>query len=296
MRRALCSFVLLAVSCVPMPDIEPKSGKNEALPSSAAVVPMPGDSRSKAATPASSAGSPACAAGYQPSEEWGCVIGEEKAAQERGGESFRTAKAAAEKLEQRAPRKDTPYKGSIVEVMQAYNADAKAAQAQNDAWNPIADGPSKPWSAVARCRQAESYESLARKLDQADPPAVELFSRQEISVLGKLDKSGREDLVQKASEMRAQRAEQWHKKRDTESGMARQNALFLLSTCVLRGIEERFAHPAIRSGAARLAELEGSTLPGTFAAQVDPSTTRLTGKPWQAGLFTRARKVVDEMP
>jgi hypothetical protein len=293
MRRVLVLLVLFSFSCVPMPDIEPKTGKGEETGS--LTTPTASNSKASAVSFTSTPGGVlSCAAGYEASDEWGCVISEERAAREREADPFRTARAAAERLDQKVPPRSTPYKGTVVEVIRAYTSEVKAAQVEAESWNPIAEGPSQPWSAAARCRQAEIYEAVAHKLELAEPPAVTLFTAKELSLLDKLDRSGREDLVQKGAETRAARVETWRKKRQDENAVTRQNNLFLLATCVLRAVEERFALPVVRAGAAKLAELEGSTVPATFAAQVDPPTLRLTGKRWQAGLFTRAKRLLDE--
>jgi hypothetical protein len=297
MRRVLLPIALLLASCVPMPDVEPKARKNDDPPPRTDATPATSFSPLSPQTrpPTSPPPGLSCAAGYQPTPEWGCVISEELAAKDHAGEPFRAGQAEADKLDLRQPRRGTPYKGAVIEVLRVYAVDVKAAEEESGAWKHLAEGPSKPWSAVARCRQAEAYDALARKLEQANPPQVELFSRQELAVIDKLEKGGSPGMVQQSTELKTRREEGWHRRQLDEVGGLRQHAVSLLAPCVLLGVKERFAPPAIRAGAARLAELEETMPPGAFGGQVDPLTQRLTGRPWQAGLFSRAKQAVEEL-
>ena len=115
------------------------------------------------------------------------------------------------------------YKGTVVDVLKKYNADAKDAEKYNARLKELVDANtygSIEYVTAALARQGSLYDSLRTGLFNTREPALQLFAANEEKILKQLEESGNQDLMDKAAEKRDQRNQLWRSKRDSELGSA----------------------------------------------------------------------------
>lgn len=152
------------------------------------------------------------------------------------------------------------YKGTVVDVIKKYQADAKDAQKYYDRLDRIAslDKNKNHYNApdyivAAMARQGSIYDSLRTGLFNTREPALILFTPQEEKLLQRLEESGEDDLTEKAIVYRENRTQLWRKKRDEELAAADKNMVFKYTLAVVLGRNFNIRSPAIKKALQRLA-------------------------------------------
>ncbi len=135
-----------------------------------------------------------------------------------------------------------------------YQANAKDADKfDKDLQHIIATYPSVEWVPAAIARQGALYDELRTGLYNAVPPAVTLFSKQQETLLKQMENSGRDDLADKADELRSAIRDGWRTKRDAELAAADEVMVRRYATAVSLARQYNVKNPAVTHAIARLA-------------------------------------------
>ncbi len=146
------------------------------------------------------------------------------------------------------------YKGTTVEVIKDYRADAKDAEKYHKRLQHVIDTYVSPeWAVAARSRQGSLYDSLRSGLYNARPPSLELFSAKEERLLKKLEASDNMDHLDKADQFRQNRRMMWRKTRDKELADADKVMVQRYVEAVALGRKYNISNPAIDRAVERLA-------------------------------------------
>jgi hypothetical protein len=124
-------------------------------------------------------------------------------------------------LVQKIPRKldlDRPlegYTGPFTAVKDAFDGDSVEARTRADEFEPLAGRTETlRWAILSRIRQASLFDAIRTKLEDAEPPRVELFTDKERKLLDKATASGEPALVSMAENLRSQRVEMYKNARE----------------------------------------------------------------------------------
>lgn len=99
----------------------------------------------------------------------------------------------------------------------AYQKNADLAQKYDEKLQHIvATYPSPEWVPAAIARQGALFDTLRTGLYDTVPPKLKYFTAQQEAFLKKLENSGREDLEEKADELRTAAKEGWRSKKERE--------------------------------------------------------------------------------
>lgn len=146
------------------------------------------------------------------------------------------------------------YKGTTVEVIKDYRADAGDAKKYHDQLQHVIDAYVSPeWAVAARSRQGSLYDSLRTGMYNARPPALELFSDKEEKLLQKLEASENPEHQEKADEFRTNRRNVWRDTRDRELTDADKIMVKRYAEAVALGRRYNISNPAIDRAVERLA-------------------------------------------
>ena len=146
------------------------------------------------------------------------------------------------------------YKGTTVDVIKDYRADAADAKKYHDRLQHVIDAYVSPeWAVAARSRQGSLYDSLRSGLYNARPPTLELFSKKEETLLKKLEASDNPDHQDKADQFRQNRQMVWRQTRDRELADADKIMVLRYTEAVALGRKYNISNPAIDRAVERLA-------------------------------------------
>lgn len=189
------------------------------------------------------------------------------------------------------------YKGTPVDVVKKYQADAKDAQKYYDKLERIAsldksknayDSPD--FIVAAMARQGSLYDSLRTGLFNTREPALVMFTDQENKLLKRLEESGQDELLEKALVYRENKTQLWRKKRDEELKAADQNMVYKYTLAVVLARNFNIRSPAVKKALQRLAfftDLLGDPKMQEYTAAVEKDEA-LKFK-YENGMFQRTR-------
>jgi tetratricopeptide (TPR) repeat protein len=148
------------------------------------------------------------------------------------------------------------YKGTMVDVVKKYQADAKDAEKYNARLKELVDANtygSIEYVTAALARQGSLYDSLRTGLFNTREPALQLFNASEEKLLKQLEESGNQDLMDKAAERRDKRNQDWRQIRDKELTSADNIAVRDYSTSVAIARKFNVRSAAVNKALQRLA-------------------------------------------
>ena len=146
------------------------------------------------------------------------------------------------------------YKGTTVDVIRDYRADAGDAKKYHGQLQHVIDAYVSPeWAVAARSRQGSLYDSLRTGLYNARPPALQLFSAKEETLLKKLEASDNPEHQDKADQFRENRRNVWRETRDKELTDADKVMVIRYVEAVALGRKYNINNPAIDRAVERLA-------------------------------------------
>ena len=146
------------------------------------------------------------------------------------------------------------YKGTTVDVIKDYRADAGDAKRYHDRLQRVIDAYVSPeWAVAARSRQGSLYDSLRSGLYNAREPALKLFSDKEETLLKKLEASDDPEHQDKADQFRTNRQNVWRQTRDRELTDADKVMVTRYVEAVALGRRYNISNPAIDRAVERLA-------------------------------------------
>ena len=185
------------------------------------------------------------------------------------------------------------YKGTVVEVINAYSNDAKAAKTWYDRLQVVVDKyVSQKWATVAIARQGSVYDSLRTGLYNTRPPELKMFTEQQEKSLRIAEESDNLDLQDKADQIRTQVNEAWRKKRDEELDSADRIVVDRYAVAVMLAQRYNLSDPAVTRAIRRLAfltDVAGEAKMAEYAA----SNKELK---YQPGMFQRMRPGMFDAP
>lgn len=185
------------------------------------------------------------------------------------------------------------YKGTAVEVVEAYKKDANQAKQWYDKLQVVVDKyVSQKWATVAIARQGSVYDSLRTGLYNTRPPELKMFSADIERKLLIAEESGDPALEDKADEIRTQVREAWTKKRDEELDSADRIVVDRYAVAVTLGQRYNLSHESITRSIRRLAFL--TEVAGE--AKMAEYTSGNKDLKYTAGMFLRIRPGVIEAP
>jgi hypothetical protein len=146
------------------------------------------------------------------------------------------------------------YKGTTVDVIKEYRADAGDAKKYHDRLQRVIDAYVSPeWAVAARSRQGSLYDSLRTGLYNAREPALKLFSAKEETLLSKLEASDDPEHQDRADQFRQNRQTLWRQTRDRELADADKIMVLRYVEAVALGRRYNISNPAIDRAVERLA-------------------------------------------
>lgn len=185
------------------------------------------------------------------------------------------------------------YKGTVVEVVNQYGADAKDAKAWYDKLQKVVDKyVSQKWATVAIARQGSVYDSLRTGLFNTRPPELKMFTAQQEKALKTAEESDNMDLIDKADEIRSQVRDAWTKKRDQELDSADRIVVDRYAVSVMLAQRYNLSHESITRSIRRLAFLTDVT----GEAKMAEYTSGNKELKYEPGMFQRMRPGVTEAP
>jgi hypothetical protein len=185
------------------------------------------------------------------------------------------------------------YKGTAVEVVEAYKKDATQAKQWYDKLQVVVDKyVSQKWATVAIARQGSVYDSLRTGLYNTRPPELKMFSADIERKLRIAEESGDPALEDKADEIRTQVRDAWNKKRDEELDSADRIVVDRYAVAVTLGQRYNLSHESITRSIRRLAFL--TEVAGE--AKMAEYTAGNKDLKYTAGMFQRIRPGVIEAP
>lgn len=164
------------------------------------------------------------------------------------------------------------YKGTTVDVVKQYSAEAAVAKGWFDKLQHVSDAYVSPeWTIAAISRQGSLYDSLRTGLYNVRPPALKMFDAKTEALLKRAENSDDPDLQAKADEVRVQVQEAWRKKRDQELDSADRVMIDRYATSVMLARRYNVSNPAVVRAIRRLAfvtEVIGEVKMKQFTASV----------------------------
>ena len=113
------------------------------------------------------------------------------------------------------------YKGTTVEVIRAYRADAATAKSWHTKLQHVIDAYVSPeWTIAALSRQGSLYDSLRTGLYSAREPALKMFDAKTERALKRAEGSGNPELEEKADMIRMKVRTAWRDAREKELNSA----------------------------------------------------------------------------
>ncbi|MFC1641529.1 tol-pal system YbgF family protein [Myxococcota bacterium] len=148
------------------------------------------------------------------------------------------------------------YKGTVVQVIGEYRKDAVKAKAWHDKLQHVVDAYVSPeWTVAAISRQGSLYDSLRTGLYETRPPALKMFDAKTEKLLKMAERSGRDDLQEKADEVRVKVQTAWSKARGKELDSADQILVQRYATAIVLARRYSISNPAAVRAIRRLAFL-----------------------------------------
>jgi hypothetical protein len=146
------------------------------------------------------------------------------------------------------------FKGTTVEVVNQYTAQAAVAKGWYDKLQHISDAYVSPeWTIAAISRQGSLYDSLRTGLYNVRPPALKMFDAKTEALLKRAENSDDPDLQAKADEARVRVQEAWRNKRDQELDSADRIMIDRYATSVTLAKRYNVSNPAVVRAIRRLA-------------------------------------------
>ncbi len=146
------------------------------------------------------------------------------------------------------------YKGTTVEVIKQYTADAGVAKGWFDKLQHISDAYVSPeWTIAAISRQGSLYDSLRTGLYNVRPPALNMFDAKTEKLLKRAENSDDPDLQAKADEVRVSVQQAWRTKRDQELDSADKIMIDRYATSIVLAKRYNVSNPAVVRAIRRLA-------------------------------------------
>ena len=146
------------------------------------------------------------------------------------------------------------YTGATEEVLAAYEKDAKVAQKYDEMLEHISSTyPSLEWVPAAIARQGTLYDSLRTGLYNAVPPQIKYFTAKQDALLKQLEGSGRQDLQDKADDLRTTVKEKWRSKKETELAGADELLVRRYATAIALARKYNVRNDQVTHAIARLA-------------------------------------------
>lgn len=178
------------------------------------------------------------------------------------------------------------YKGTVVDVIKEYTADAKEAKKWYDRLQVVVDKyVSQKWATVAIARQGSVYDSLRTGLYNTRPPELKMFTAQQERALRIAEESDNLDLQDKADQIRTQVNDAWRKKRDEELDSADRVVVDRYAVSVMLAQRYNLSHAAVTRAIRRLAFLTDVT----GEAKMSEYTANNKDLKYEAGMFQRMR-------
>lgn len=185
------------------------------------------------------------------------------------------------------------YKGTVVEVTQAYTKDAAEAKTWYEKLGTIVDKyASQKWAAVAVARQGSVYDSLRTGLYNTRPPELKMFTPEQERALKAAESSDDDALIDKADQIRLSVNEAWRQKRDTELDSADRIVVDRYGTATLLARRYNVSDASLTRALRRLAFLTEVT----GEAKMAEYTASLKDLSYSPGMFQRMRPGLLEMP
>jgi len=178
------------------------------------------------------------------------------------------------------------FKGTTIEVIKQYAADAGVAKGWYDKLQHIVDAYVSPeWTIAAISRQGSLYDSLRTGLYNVRPPALKMFDAKTENLLKRAENSDDPDLQAKADEVRVSVQQAWRTKRDQELDSADKILIDRYSTSVVLAKRYNVSNPSVLRAIRRLAfvtEVIGEAKMKQFTAGVKDLN-------YSEGMFQRMR-------
>ncbi len=135
-----------------------------------------------------------------------------------------------------------------------YQTNAKDAEKYDkELQHVVSTYPSVEWVPAAIARQGALFDSLRTGLFNSVPPAVKLFSPEQERILKQMENSGRDDLADKADQLRETIREGWRKKRDNELAASDEIMVRRYATAVALARQYNVKNAAVTHAIGRLA-------------------------------------------
>ena len=178
------------------------------------------------------------------------------------------------------------YRGTVVEVIKSYQADAVEAKKWYDKLQHVVDEYAAPeWAAAAIARQGSLYDSLRTGLYETRPPALVMFDKKTEKLLKMAETSDNPDLQEKADAARTNVQNAWRDKKEQELNSADQIMVDRYGNALMLARRYNVSNPAIVRAIQRLAfftEVIGEAKLPQYAARVKDLN-------YQPGMFLRIR-------
>jgi outer membrane protein assembly factor BamD (BamD/ComL family) len=178
------------------------------------------------------------------------------------------------------------YRGTVVEVVKNYQADAVEAKKRYDKLQRVVDDYASPeWAAAAIARQGSLYDSLRTGLYETRPPALIMFDKKTEQLLKMAETSDNPDLQEKADQARTNVTNAWRDKREQELNSADQIMVDRYGNAVMLARRYNVSNPAIVRAIQRLAfftDVIGE-------AKLAQYTQRVKDLNYTPGMFLRIR-------
>jgi len=185
------------------------------------------------------------------------------------------------------------YKGTVVEVVKNYQADATDAKKWYDKLQHIVDDYASPeWAAAAVARQGSLYDSLRTGLYETRPPQLIMFDKKTEALLKSAENSDNPDLQEKADAARTNVQNAWRDKREQELNSADQIMVDRYGNSVMLARRYNVSNPAIVRAIQRLAfftDVIGDAKLAQYSAGVKDLN-------YNEGMFLRIRPGLDASP
>ncbi len=185
------------------------------------------------------------------------------------------------------------YKGTPVDVIKSYQADAIDAKKYYDKLQKIVDYYAAPeFAAAAIARQGSLYDSLRTGLYETRPPALVMFDAKTEKLLKMAENSDNTDLQDKADAARTAVTNKWRDKREQELNSADAIMVDRYGNAVMLARRYNVSNPAIIHAIQRLAfftDVIGEAKMPAYAAHVKDLN-------YTEGMFLRIRPGLDSSP
>ncbi|MBE7481335.1 MAG: hypothetical protein HS104_15310 [Polyangiaceae bacterium] len=146
------------------------------------------------------------------------------------------------------------FKGTPVQVIEAYRKDATVAKQWYDKLQVIIDKYVSPeYSTVAIARQGTLYDSLRTGLYNVRPPELQMFDKKQEAMLKKAEESDNPDLQEKVDAIRVKVQQAWRDARDKEINGADEIMVDRYGNAIMLSRRYNVSHPGVIHAIRRLA-------------------------------------------